>query len=147
MSELPNEFRSDCSEMNTSFDARLVQYTLTGDELHDNIVFVIVLQFAIYFVKDTLARLVMMQPRKWIIGVDSSNTLKYLAHARTALQDNFNRRIWHGFSGNVHPARVSRYLQRNRVQFCTGHFCGCRWIPIRCHGELRRSAGKQEYSA
>ncbi len=97
--------------------ARRVQYTITGDELYDNVVFVIAFQFAIYFVKDVLARFVFMQPRKWITGTDSSNSLEYRAQARTALQDNFNRRIWHGFRRKVHPARVSCYLQRNRVQF------------------------------
>ncbi len=97
--------------------ARSLQYTLTGDELYDNAVFVIAFQFVIYFVKDILARLVFMQTHKWITGTDSSNSLEYSAQARSALQDNFNRRIWDGFRGNVHPARVSRYLQRYRVQF------------------------------
>ncbi len=118
-SEIYQEFQEE-----SLLDARRVQYTLTGDELYDNVIFVIAFQFAIYFEKDVLARLVFMQPRKWITGTDYSNSLEYLAQARIALQDNFNRRIWHGFSGNVHPAKVSRYAQRNHKQFALVIFAG-----------------------
>ncbi len=51
-------------------DARLVQYILTGDKFYDNIVLVVAFQFVIYFVKDSLACLVFIEPRKCIAVTD-----------------------------------------------------------------------------
>lgn len=97
-------------------DSNRLEFTITNNELADNIVFGIALFIASYFIKDILARVVHMRPRTWITGREDSNTLSYFAQARTAIQDNYWRRVWRRSGIDVAPAQEGVYDGEQNIE-------------------------------